>query len=63
MATLRVPSRSDYSVDLQVGTKISATVTASEASVLIQPVKSATEYTLTEAVAVSGSLAAFPVVN
>lgn len=58
---LRVPSRSDYSVELKVGTIISATITVTEKSILIEPTKSGTDYTLTEAVSVSGSLAAFPV--
>lgn len=60
---LRVPSRSDYSVELNVGTTISATVSVTEKSVLIAPVKSATDYTLTEAVSVDGSMAAFPVAS
>lgn len=60
---LRVPSRSDYAVELQVGTTLSATVTISDKVVLIQPVKSASEYSVSESTSVSGSIAAFPTVS
>lgn len=60
MSSLSCPTRSVYSVDIKVGTKISGSVTIGEMSVLIAPVKATSQYTLTEATAVSGSLNAFP---
>jgi hypothetical protein len=63
MATLSVPSRTDYAVDLQVGTTISATITISEKSVSIAPAKSAAEYAVVESTSANGSMIAFPAVS
>lgn len=60
MSNLRCPTRSSYNAELLIGTKISGTVTIGEKSINIAPVKSATDYDLTEATAVAGSFLAFP---
>lgn len=60
MTSLAVPSRPVYTVDLQAGTKISGTVTLTEKSMVIAPVKSSVTYGLTEANSVSGTFEQFP---
>lgn len=60
MSSLSCPTRTLYTVDIQVGTKIAGTVTISEMSAVIAPVKSTSTYTLTEATDVSGVFNSFP---
>jgi hypothetical protein len=63
MATVNVPSRSDYTVELLVGTTLSATVTIENKTISIEPVKSGEEYSIVDANAATGSMALFPVVS
>lgn len=60
MTSLAVPTRPVYTVDIETGTKISGTVTLTEKSMVIAPVKSGEIYDLTEANSVSGDIASFP---
>lgn len=60
MTSLAVPSRPVYTVDLQTGTKISGTVTLTEKSMVIAPVKSGVTYGITEANSVAGTFEQFP---
>ena len=60
MTSLAVPSRPVYTVDLQTGTKISGTVTLTEKSMVIAPVKSGVTYGITEANSVAGAFEQFP---
>jgi len=63
MATLSIPSRSDYSCVIEVGNTISGEIRIEEKSVLIAPVKSGSEYTVGDSAAIEGSLAQFPAAN
>jgi hypothetical protein len=63
MTSLAVPSRPVYTVDIETGTKISGTVTLTEKSMVIAPVKSGLTYDITEANSVTGAIDQFPRAN
>lgn len=63
MTSLAVPSRPVYTIDIETGTKISGTVTLTEKSMVIAPVKSGLTYGITEANSVAGAIDQFPRAN